>query len=89
MTAQHQQTEFGKRLLRARMANNVTAAQLASECCVSKQMVAYWENGRFAPSNEKLALICAALGVSADFMLFGHKSKTWLSEILASQGGQP
>lgn len=68
---------FGARLTEARKRKGLTQSQLGeglgtdgADC--SKAVVYGWEKDQHFPRVDQLALICARLGVSADFLLFGH-----------------
>ncbi|WP_461225657.1 helix-turn-helix domain-containing protein [Lacticaseibacillus suihuaensis] len=62
---------FGERLAAARRAKGLTQAQLATTCCVARQTISSWENGRSYPDLASLVRIGDALGVSLDALLKG------------------
>ena len=50
----------------ARVDRNITQAELAKECKVTKKTVASWESGKSMPKADKIDLICHALGRGYD-----------------------
>ncbi|WP_225048056.1 helix-turn-helix domain-containing protein [Lacticaseibacillus kribbianus] len=62
---------FGERLAAARRAKGWTQAQLAEKCCVSRQTISSWENGRSYPDLASLVTLGDTLAVSLDALLKG------------------
>lgn len=54
----------------------MTQEELAEKLGVSTQMISNLELGKKAIRPENLARVCEALGLSADFILTGSKTKT-------------
>ncbi|MBQ9414297.1 MAG: helix-turn-helix transcriptional regulator, partial [Clostridia bacterium] len=69
------QTDFleqmGSRIALRRKALRMTQEELAETIGVSTQMVSNLELGKKAVRPENLARVCAALGLSADYVLTG------------------
>lgn len=63
--------DFGHRLKWAMREKNKTTEGLSRVIFSSKASVCNWANAKTMPNAESLALICAALDVSADYLLFG------------------
>ncbi len=66
--------EMGKRISKRRKELNYTQSQLAEKSDVSLQLISTAERGIKALRPENLTKICAALGVSADYILTGITS---------------
>lgn len=60
---------FGGRLQQVRKAAGLSQEQLGGLVGMSRQAVSKWETDQAAPDVETLALLCGALGVSADELL--------------------
>lgn len=62
---------FGKRLQEARKAAGLSGEELGKRCGnVSKQLISHWEHERYAPDVNQLVMLCRALSVSADWLVF-------------------
>lgn len=66
--------DMGERILQRRKQLRLTQEALADRMEVSTQMISYVELGRKAIRPENLIKLCAALGVSADYILTGRVS---------------
>jgi transcriptional regulator with XRE-family HTH domain len=62
--------EIGRRLLGARLAKNLTQAQLAAEAGVSKRTIERLENGSVGTQLSGFVRVCRVLGVLARLDLF-------------------
>lgn len=74
-----QQDSFGRRLARVRQERGLTQAELGEGLGTDgkdagKQVVYGWEKDQHYPRVDQLMLICAKLGISADFLLFGDEA---------------
>lgn len=65
---------IGERILLRRRQLRMTQEELADKMDVSTQMISYAETGRKAIRPENLIKLCAALDVSADYILTGRAS---------------
>lgn len=65
---------IGERILLRRRQLRMTQEELADRMDVSTQMISYAESGRKAIRPENLIKLCAALDVSADYILTGRVS---------------
>lgn len=63
-----------RRLKFARLAANLTQADVAREMGVIRQTVSCWERGLNSPGLEEMAALCALYGVSADQIFYGQHS---------------
>lgn len=63
---------IGERISRRRRQLRMTQEELADRMDVSPQMISYAEQGRKAIRPENLVRLCAALDVSADYVLTGQ-----------------
>lgn len=63
--------EFGNRLREALVSAGLTQAALAKELGVHANVVNNWACGKGYPSLENLARLAPALGVGADWLIFG------------------
>jgi len=61
----------GERISARRKQLRMTQEELAARMDVSTQMISYAEQGRKAMRPENLAKLCAALQISADYILTG------------------
>lgn len=52
-----------------RALKGMTQAEVAEKIGVSSNSVCYWENGRFAPTNRRLAMLADVLGISIEMLL--------------------
>lgn len=66
---------IGERISRRRKSLGLTQEELAFRMDVSTQMISYAEQGRKAIRPENLIKLCAALAVSADYILTGRASQ--------------
>lgn len=76
---------FGARLRTARETAELTQAELGrglgtDEKDASKSVVMGWEKDKHHPRADQLALICTKLKCSADYLLFGTKADSVLSD---------
>lgn len=65
---------LGSRIAVHRKKAGLSQEALAAQLGVSRQAVSRWENGEASPDIEKLRMLCAALSVSADVLLFGAEA---------------
>ena len=73
--------EIGARINDHRKELRLTQEQLAERMEVSLQMISNLELGKKAIRPENLVKLCAALGVSADYILCGKRSDFEHSEL--------
>lgn len=67
---------FGRRIARARRACDLTQRSLAHRLgCRDAESVANWERGRTMPRTDTLVHIALALGVDAEWLLFGDPER--------------
>lgn len=64
---------FGLRLKQARVAANLTQSDLAERIGMHSLSVSRWEVGGSEPTSKVLKIICEALSINADFLLFGTR----------------
>lgn len=64
-------TGMGERIMTRRKQLRMTQEELADRMDVSTQMISYAEQGRKAIRPENLIKLCAALDISADYILTG------------------
>jgi len=64
--------EIGQRLLVRRKQLNMTQEMLAEQAGVTAQTISYAELGKKAMRADTIAGVCAALKISADYLLFGE-----------------
>ncbi len=72
---------IGERISARRRQLRLTQEDLADRMDVSPQMISYAEQGRKAIRPENLIRLCAALDVSADYVLTGRTSEAELGRI--------
>lgn len=63
---------IGERVRTERLALGLSVATLAHEAGCSETMLKHCENGKSFPNAAKLGAIAKALGVSADYIVFGE-----------------
>lgn len=68
--------DMGQRIMVRRKSLRMTQEELAEKLGVSTQMISNLELGKKAIRPENLAKVCAALELSADFILTGTNTKT-------------
>lgn len=66
---EHQLQDIGARLKQARLARNLTQAQLAEKAGISVSFLSYLENGHQAMNIQTLITLLDILNVSADWLL--------------------
>lgn len=64
--------EIGQRLSARRKQLNMTQEILAEQANVTAQTISYAELGRKAMRADTIVGVCAALNISADYLLFGE-----------------
>ena len=64
--------KIGERIMTRRRQLRMTQEELADRMDVSTQMISYAEQGRKAIRPENLIKLCAALDISADYILTGN-----------------
>ena len=74
--------EIGERICTRRRELRLTQENLAEEMDVSVQMISNLELGKKAIRPENLVKACAALDVSADYILTGTHAKRDLSDVM-------
>lgn len=67
--------EIGKRIHQIRVQNEYTQAEFAEAIDISVNFLSEIENGKKGLSQETLAKICTTMNVSADYILFGKKTR--------------
>lgn len=60
----------GARIKEARLAKNMTQAELAEQLGVTYQNIGQWENGKRTPRLETLEKIAEALGISMEWFIY-------------------
>lgn len=66
------QLRIGQRIREARAARWWTQLDLSTKAGTRSESVSRWENDKTLPQAEELASIISALGVHADWLIFGH-----------------
>ncbi|MBR6313730.1 MAG: helix-turn-helix transcriptional regulator [Clostridia bacterium] len=79
-------TKVSKNIKRARSRQGLTQDALAERVHVSRQTVSSWETGRTQPDLSMLQLLCEALDVPAEELLYGEKRNTSLEPPPAYRG---
>ena len=69
--------ELHERLRQLREDRDMTQAELAAMLGTTRQQVGKYETGRQEMTAGKLAALCRALGVSADYLLGLSKGLPW------------
>ena len=64
---------IGERIRKLRSERGLSQEALAELVHVSRQAVSKWETGESVPDVERLMMLCRALDVSSDWLLFGEK----------------
>ncbi|MEM1039254.1 MAG: helix-turn-helix domain-containing protein [Pseudomonadota bacterium] len=81
---------LGGRLLRARVAMNLSSSDIAKQIGVKKQTLEAWETDRSEPRSNKLTTLSGLLGVSPTWLLYGvgssPQSETVSDEIQVLKG---
>ncbi|MEO0547431.1 MAG: helix-turn-helix transcriptional regulator [Pseudomonadota bacterium] len=81
---------LGGRLLRARVAMNLSITDIAKQIGVKKQTLEAWETDRSEPRSNKLTTLSGLLGVSPTWLLYGvgssPQSETVSDEIQVLKG---
>ncbi len=67
--------EIGKRIQEIRENMNMTKESLAKQLGISGQYLGMVEHGKCYLSIEKLKILCDLTNLSADYILFGKKTK--------------
>ena len=67
--------EIGQRIRQLRLMSNYTQAEFAELIDISINFLSEVENGKKGLSQDTLAKICRVLNTSADYILFGVKTK--------------
>ena len=75
--------ELGKRIAEIRKEHDLTQEDLAEICCVTRQTISSWENGKSYLDLETLVLISDTFDVSLDSVLKGDRKM--VSEITREQ----
>lgn len=65
--------ELGKRIAEAREARGMSLQALAARLAISKATAGHWETGARSIKHHDLAMLCRALDVSADQLLFDQR----------------
>lgn len=68
-------SDIGQRIRQLRLINDYTQAEFAETIDISINFLSEIENGKKGLSQDTLARICRHLNTSADYILFGIKSK--------------
>ena len=71
--------QIGKRLYERRKQLHMTQDELAERSNVTAQTISTAELGKKAMRADTIVRVCAALDISADYLLFGHISSQDLS----------
>lgn len=70
-------SEIGKRIHQIRLQNEYTQAEFAEEIDISVNFLSEIENGKKGLSHDTLIKICLKMNVSADYILFGKKTREY------------
>ena len=73
---------MGQRILARRKALGLTQDDLAEMISVTPPMISNLEQGKKAIRPDNLAKVCKALGVSADFILYGSDSDSRIDDVV-------
>ena len=80
--------EFGKRLKSLRIEKQYTQESLAEVLGISRDFVGRLERGKKGPSIEIVDILREALGVTADYLLFGDLSLVQKKEELLQKADE-
>jgi len=70
-------SSIGRRIAARRVAMDMRQEDLARKVGVTRPTISYWETGNVKDmKGRNLAKLCAALGVTDDWLLFGDEKKT-------------
>lgn len=70
-------SKIGKRIHQIRLQNEYTQAEFAEEIDISVNFLSEIENGKKGLSHDTLIKICLKMNVSADYILFGKKTREY------------
>lgn len=70
-----EKSDIGQRIRQLRLVNDYTQAEFAEATDISINFLSEIENGKKGLSQDTLAKICRQLNTSADYILFGTKTK--------------
>lgn len=73
---------MGQRILARRKALGYTQDDIAEMISVTPPMISNLEQGKKAVRPENLAKVCKALGVSADFILYGSDTNSRIDDVV-------
>lgn len=71
---------FGERLKALRKKQKLTRPQLVKMCGISLKTIQNYENGEFSPKIESAEKLAAALGTTAEYLLYGTEPTDQLTE---------
>jgi transcriptional regulator with XRE-family HTH domain len=81
--------EMGARIASRRKELHMTQEQLADKIGVSLQTISCIELGKKAVRPENLANLCLQLDISADFILYGKRSKQQMTDTVEKLSSLP
>lgn len=70
-------SQIGKRIHQIRLQNEYTQAEFAEEIDISVNFLSEIENGKKGLSQDTLSKICLKMNISADYILFGKKTREY------------
>lgn len=73
--------QIGQRLCACRLQKGMTQEELAEQANVTSQTISFAELGKKAMRSDTIAGVCCALGISADYLLFGEVTQKELSTL--------
>ena len=73
MKRKYEFNEFAERLSRAIYDSGKSQLEVGKACGLSKNSIYQYTEGTSLPNAFVLAVLCAVLNVSADYLLFGDK----------------
>lgn len=74
--------QMGQRILARRKALGLTQDDLAERIGVTPPMISNLEQGKKAIRPDNLAKVCKALGLSADFVLYGGDTHSYVDVVI-------
>ena len=82
MSSENFLKQMGQRILARRKALGLTQDDLAEMIGVTSPMISNLEQGKKAIRPDNLAKVCKALGLSADFVLYGGDTNSFIDVVV-------
>lgn len=82
MSSENFLKQMGQRILARRKALDLTQDDLAEMIGVTSPMISNLEQGKKAIRPDNLAKVCKALGLSADFVLYGGDTHSFVDVVV-------